>query len=272
MKIIEKSISDIIPYENNPRHNDDAVIYVQRSIAQFGFRVPIVIDKDNVIVAGHTRLKAAAALEMDTVPCIIADDLTPEQIAAYRVVDNQTATFSTWDYEKLERELAGITKIDMSEFELNGNIQINETVSDDNYEISLPEAPKAERGQLYQLGRHYLMCGDSTDPNVIDRLTGDVTADMLLTDPPYNVDYIGCTQEELTMNNDNLSTEDYFAFMTDALTNASNHIKPGAVFYLWYADSQASAIRMACLQAGLDIHQIVMFTSSDIMATRIYLI
>jgi len=116
MEIVEKKVSELIPYENNPRFNDDAVDYVANSIKEFGFKVPIVIDKDNVIVTGHTRLKAAYQLGMETVPCIMADDLTEEQIRAYRVADNKVNEFSNWDYIALEEELVAITGIDMSDF------------------------------------------------------------------------------------------------------------------------------------------------------------
>lgn len=104
MKIIDKAIDEIKPYENNPRNNDEAVDKVAASIKDFGFKVPIIIDSDNVIVAGHTRYKAALKIGCESVPCIVADDLSQEQIKAFRLVDNKTAEYSTWDFEKLEKE------------------------------------------------------------------------------------------------------------------------------------------------------------------------
>ena len=114
MEIINKNLTEIIPYENNPRKNEDAVKYVAESIKQFGFKVPIVIDKDNIIVAGHTRYKAAKKLKLDVVPCIIADDLNEEQIKAFRLADNKTSEKSEWDFELLNDELSEILDIDMS--------------------------------------------------------------------------------------------------------------------------------------------------------------
>lgn len=114
MNIIEMSVDDLIPYENNPRKNDEAVDKVALSISAFGFKVPIVIDKDNVIVTGHTRLKAAKKLGIKTVPCIKADDLTDEQIKAFRLADNKVSEFSEWDEEKLMKELEALGDIDMS--------------------------------------------------------------------------------------------------------------------------------------------------------------
>ena len=117
IKIIYKPTDEIVPYENNPRLNDEAVEPVANSIKQFGFKVPIIIDSSNVIVAGHTRLKAAKQLGMDKVPCIVASDLTEEQIKAFRLADNKVSEFSSWDYEKLEEELANIASINMSVFD-----------------------------------------------------------------------------------------------------------------------------------------------------------
>ena len=115
MKIEYKNIEDVIPYENNPRKNDDAVDYVANSIKEFGFKVPIIVDKGNVVVAGHTRLKAAEKLGLKEVPCIYADDLSEEQIKAFRIADNKVSEFSSWDLDKLDLELEDIT-IDMSDF------------------------------------------------------------------------------------------------------------------------------------------------------------
>lgn len=116
MQIIKKNVNELVPYENNPRHNDDAVEYVANSIEQFGFKVPIIIDKDNVIVAGHTRLKAAKKLGMEYVPCILADDLSDEQVRAFRLADNKVGELAGWDFTKRDEELAKILDIDMSMF------------------------------------------------------------------------------------------------------------------------------------------------------------
>ena len=132
MKIIYKNIEDIIPYENNPRHNENAIDYVANSIKEFGFKVPIIIDKENVVVTGHTRLKASEKLGIKKVPVIMASDLTEEQIKAFRIADNKVAQFSSWDMEKLELELEDIN-IDMCEFgfeDLNMVIEDNEQIDE----------------------------------------------------------------------------------------------------------------------------------------------
>ena len=137
MEIIYKNIDELIPYDNNPRINDEAVEYVKNSIKEFGFKVPVVIDKDNVIIAGHTRIKASKELGIKDIPCIIADDLTEEQVKAFRLVDNKVSEKSTWDYTKLDEELDSILDIDMSVFDFNpSDIDWNdiEEISEETYQ------------------------------------------------------------------------------------------------------------------------------------------
>ena len=121
MEIVYKKVNELVPYENNPRINDEAVEYVKNSIKEFGFKVPIVIDKNNIIIAGHTRLKASLELGLKEVPCIIADDLSEEQIKAFRLADNKVSEKSQWDFSKLDEELDSILDIDMSLFDFNIN-------------------------------------------------------------------------------------------------------------------------------------------------------
>lgn len=187
MNIIEVEIDKIIPYDNNPRNNDDAVNKVALSISAFGFKVPIVIDSNNIIVTGHTRVKAAKKLGMEKAPCILADDLTEEQIRAFRLADNKVAEFSKWDDEKLMQELEELENVDMELYgfdELEAEVEELNIVED---EVVEEVEPRAKIGDIYKLGRHRLICGDSTDVNVIDRLMDGVKADMVFTDPPYNI-------------------------------------------------------------------------------------
>ena len=138
MQIVYKKVNELIPYENNPRSNDEAVEYVKNSIKEFGFKVPIVIDKNNVIIAGHTRLKASLELGLKEVPCIIADDLSEEQIKAFRLADNKVSEKSQWDFSKLDEELDSILDIDMSlfDFDLDNKIDWDnvEDLSEETYD------------------------------------------------------------------------------------------------------------------------------------------
>lgn len=188
MEIIMRGVNDITPYEHNPRKNDDAVDAVAASIKEFGFKVPIVVDKDGIIVAGHTRLKAAKKLGMEQVPCIVADDLTDEQIKAFRLVDNKVAELADWDFSELETELADID-IDMSQFGFDDfDIDANTEIVEDEAPEP-PEEPKAKRGEIYRLGNHRLMCGDSTSREDVAALMDGQWADMVFTDPPYGYEY-----------------------------------------------------------------------------------
>lgn len=169
MEIKEIKLADIKPYENNPRFNDEAVDAVAESIQQFGFKVPIVIDKNGVIVTGHTRYKAAKAMSMDKVPCILADDLTEDQVKAFRIADNKVGEIATWDIEKLEKELLDID-MDMSEFGFDLNVEEEITPIEDDFEEYPEKLTKV--GQLWQLGRHFLKVGDSTEPSDLEDLVG----------------------------------------------------------------------------------------------------
>lgn len=191
MDIVQMKVADVIPYEKNPRKNDEAVKYVMESIKEFGFKVPIVIDKDKIIIAGHTRLKAAKKLKLEEVPCIIADDLTEEQIQAFRLADNKVAEKAEWDFDLLAGELDELVDFDMSIFGFEENVIEEEAeVEEDDFEAELPEEPKAKPGDIYQLGNHRLMCGDSTSIDDIDSLLNGEKAILYLSDPPYGIDVV----------------------------------------------------------------------------------
>ena len=267
MKIIQMPVSDLIPYENNPRINDHAVDAVASSIREFGFKVPIIVDKENVIVAGHTRLKAVLRLGLDTVPVIIADDLTPEQVKAFRLADNKTAEMAYFDIGKLQIELAGIEDIDMAEFgfdlELDTLNLSSESEAEPEYVV--PAEPKSKYGDIYRLENHVLMCGDSTSEVDVGRLLNGAIVDLLLTDPPYNVDYVSKTDETLTMANDAMDDEQYVQFLVEAISNAVEHLKEGASYYIFHADMEGLAVRMAVNESGLRVRQCLIWVKNSIV-------
>ncbi len=173
MEIKRVKLSEIRPYEKNPRRNDSAVDAVAASIKEFGWQQPIVVDKDGVIIAGHTRYKAAKKLKCKEVPVVYADNLTEEQVKAYRLADNKTSELAEWDVDLLSEELLDLQDFDMGQFgfdDFNTYTQEIEEAHEDEYEVSLPEEPKAKIGDIYQLGRHRLMCGDSTNPECVSKL------------------------------------------------------------------------------------------------------
>ncbi len=228
-------IENIIPYINNPRKNDHAVDKVASSIKNFGFKNPIIVDKDNEIIAGHTRLKAAKKLGMKEVPVIRAEDLTEAQVKAFRIADNKTAEFAEWDMELLEIELEGLddlfTGFDFDELdELFQDGEYIETEEDD-FEIEEPENPISKRGDVWLLGRHRLMCGDATKKEDVERLMDGKKADMLFTDPPY-----GMKKEKDGVLNDNLNYDDLLEFNKKWIPLTFDALKENGSWYCWGTD------------------------------------
>lgn len=271
MNIIEKPINEVIPYEKNPRINDNAVPAVMKSIEEFGFKVPIVIDKNGTIVTGHTRLKAAKKLGMKTVPCIVADDLTPEQIKAFRLADNKVAEAAEWDMELLAEELDGIVDIDMSDFnfgDITDSPSSEDMVEDDDENIELPSEPKTRLGDLWTIGRHKLMCGDATSGDVLKRLVGGDKVDMYLTDPPYNVAYEGKTEDKLTIQNDSMEDSAFYQFLVDSFVAADSVMNEGAAFYIWHADSEGYNFRGACRAVEWELRECLIWNKNTMVLGR----
>ena len=237
LKIEYLPISEIKPYSRNPRKNDKAVDVVAKSIKEFGFKNPIILDKGNEIIAGHTRLKAAEKLGLKEVPIIRAEDLTEEQVKAFRIMDNKSSEKSEWDIDLLKEELIELQnsdfRLDLTGFSFKelGGILENE-ITEDIVEVDAYERAKAktkiEQGEIYELGYHRLMCGDSTEKSHVEALMGEQRANMVFTDPPYNVDFKGSVHStgEKSKNskfgaikNDKMSDRDWYVFITKFLKN-----------------------------------------------------
>lgn len=267
-----KPIEELIPYINNPRQNDDAVDAVASSIKNFGFKVPIVIDGSNEIVNGHTRLKAAKKLGLDEVPVIVADDLTPEQIKAFRLADNKVGEIAEWDDSMLLSELEELAELefDMTQFGFDDLDFADETaeIVEDEFDEELPEEPKAKLGDIYKLGRHRLMCGDSTKSEQVATLLGGQQADLLLTDPPYNVAYEGKGKEALTIQNDSKEGGEFHLFLYDAFSAAKENMKAGASFYVWYASSEVINFHSSLEEAGFLVKQELIWNKNSMVLSR----
>lgn len=259
-----KSPLELIPYANNPRKNDAAVDAVASSIREFGFTVPVVVDGDGVVVAGHTRLKAALKLGMDKVPVITRKDMTPQQVRSFRLVDNKVSELAQWDYEALALELE---EIDMDMAQFGFEIEEAQTViEEDNYEPQLPETPRAKRGEVYRLGRHRLMCGDATDAQDVDLLIEGAKVDLIIADPPYNVDYEGGAGKIL---NDNQPEAMFEKFLEALFTQSDKHLKPGGAFYIWHADGASGiSFREACRAVGWKVRQCLVWNKSGFVLGR----
>ena len=214
MKIVNRTINEIIPYKNNAKkHDKKQIANVAESIRQYGFVQPVVIDAEGVIVIGHCRVLAAKKLGLKEVPCVCVDELTPEQVNTLRIVDNKSNE-SEWDIELLAAELP---ELDLSGFEFDFNLP-EEKQTADVIEDAIPEVdenaePVTKLGDIWQLGKHRLMCGDSTDKATVELLMDGKKADMVFTDPPYGIDYSGGrtqvvnTKDYGKLKNDNLQGE-----------------------------------------------------------------
>ncbi len=279
MQITNMKLSEIHPYEKNPRFNDEAVDAVAKSIREFGWRSPIVVDKEHVIVCGHTRFKAAQKLGLAEVPVHIAADLTPEQIQAYRIADNKTAEIAEWNYDLLPLEIRelqdadfdlSLLGFDTDELDrlLNGT-DADTVASGETEPDAVPDVPEeaaSRRGEVYRLGDHLLLCGDATKPEDIARLTGDDKANLYLVDPPYNVALTG--SNGLTIQNDNMADGKFRDFLTAAFRCASDSIEPGASFYVFHSDSESSNFRLAARDAGLEVHETLYWVKNSFVLGR----
>lgn len=274
MKIINKPLQWLRPYENNPRNNDKAVDPVANSIKQFGFKVPIVATKEGEIINGHTRYKAAKSLGLETVPVIIADDLSEEQIKAFRLADNKTGELAEWNVELLYGELDELDGFDMTlfgfediDFSLD-DFEEDEKETGEEVDIDSEEKPKVEYGDIFQLGRHRLMCGDSTSAEDMERLIDGAVIDLYVTDPPYNVAYQGGTDEAMTIMNDSMDDVSFRQFLRDAFAVANNHLKPGGSFYIWHAGLEGLNFMLAVKETGWLLKQIIIWVKNTIALGR----
>lgn len=273
------AIDEIKIYENNPRKNDQAVEGVKKSIKEFGFKVPMIITSDKVIIAGHTRLKAAQQLGYKEVPCVIADDLTEDQIRAFRIADNKTAETAEWDFELLKAELEGLedmfTGFDEAETQEMFGEEVE--VEEDDYEIELPSEPRAKLGDIYKLGNHRLMCGDSTQQDDVDKLMAKTVVDLVVTDPPYNVDYgskaqainqYGYNFSDRHIKNDYMPEYQFIEFLDKSFKNMSKYLKPGGVFYIWHASTTIFEFETALRYNNLKTRQQLIWNKNAIVLSR----
>ncbi len=267
IQIITINIDDVNEYENNPRLNDAAVDAVAASIKEFGFKVPIIIDSNNVIVAGHTRVKACRKLGITEIPAVIADDLTEDQINAFRLADNKTHELALWDDKKLLEELEKIS-LDMLQFgfeDLEDLLEEDVFEDDFNEEELYSENPYAKRGDIFVLGKHKVMCGDSTLDSDVKALLGEEIIDMIFTDPPYNVDYEGTAGK---IQNDKQEDGEFYDFLFKAFTNMFNYVKPGGSIYVCHADTEGYNFRKSYREAGFKLAQVLIWVKNSLVLGR----
>ena len=271
------------PAEYNPRvqlkPGDEEWEKLKRSIQKLGFADPVVVNKDMTIIGGHQRVNVAASLGYTEVPCSVVD-LNKDDEKALNVALNKIT--GRTDNEKLALLLQGlsiggydatVTGYSQKECDaLISGLKLAVSASDDGYDVEEKldaiKTPYVKSGQVYQLGKHRVMCGDSTKIADVEKLMGGVQADLLLTDPPYGVSYVGKTKDALEIENDRQQDDDMISFLTDAFRAADFVMKPGAVFYIWHADSKAYVFRMACQMADWTVRQVLIWVKNSMVLGR----
>ena len=269
LKIEYLPISDLRPYANNPRDNEDAIGYVAASISRFGFINPVVVTMDGEVLAGHTRIKSALALGETEVP-VVRVDLTADEARAYRLADNKVGEHAKWIADMLaqEADLLKDSGIDLSAFgfdtdalaDLLTPVPDMDGLAAETDTSSIPA--RTQTGDVWRLGNHVLMCGDSTSEADVARLMGGEKADCLVTDPPYNVAIVGGTADKLTIENDDMDEDAFRLFLTRAFKAAADALKPGAAGYVWHSEMHKLAFLRAVSDAGLDMKQTLIWVKN----------
>ena len=271
-------VSSLIPYARNSRtHSEEQVTQIAASIREFGFTNPVLIDSSGTIIAGHGRVMAAKKVGLSEVPCLRLQHLSPSQIRAYVIADNKLALNAGWDDEMLKAELLTLQEegfnTDLTGFsddELNAllNSEIIEGQTDPDEVPEPPVDPITKLGDLWILGNHKLLCGDSTSIDSVNRLMDGDQANLLLTDPPYNVAYTGKTKDALTIENDSMNNESFRQFLRDVYSTANSVMKDGAVFYIWHADSEGFNFRAAAFDVEWKVRQCLIWNKNSLVMGR----
>jgi site-specific DNA-methyltransferase (adenine-specific) len=280
MQSEEIATDELLPYARNSRtHSAEQVAQIAASIKEFGFTNPVLVDADNSIIAGHGRVMAARRLSLKAVPCIRLTHLTEAQKRAYVIADNKLALNAGWDDEMLALEIKDLQEEDFdisllgfedAELEkiMAAVAEEVQGLTDEDAVPETPEEPATKPGDIYQLGKHRLMCGDATRIDELERLCNGQMVDMWLTDPPYNVAYEGKTKDALTIRNDKMENDQFRQFLRDSYVAADAVMKPGAVFYIWHADSEGYNFRGAAYDANWKIRQCLIWKKSTMVMGR----
>lgn len=256
------SIDKLVPYVNNARtHSAEQITKLRSSLREFGFVNPIIIDRDFNVIAGHGRLMAAKEEGINEVPCVFADFLTDAQKKAYILADNRMAMDAGWDEELLKIEMEelqnlgydlGYTGFDEKELADLFGIDDKE-VKDDEFDLTaaLEKASFVERGDVWFVGKHKLMCGDATSSEDVAKIMEDKKANLILTDPPYNVAFK--SSDGLTIQNDSMKNNDFYEFLFSSFKNMAEHLENGGAAYIFHADTEGLNFRKAFIDAGFHL-------------------
>lgn len=292
--------AELKAYGRNARtHEPEQVAQIVKSIERLGFANPVLVDEKNEIIAGHGRTLAALELGLESVPVVVLRGLTATEKKALRLADNQIALTSGWDVDLLASEIAaihsededfGLDTLGFSDEEIDGYLAHAESlISSESFagggeagehdgfqggeviDVEPPEPPKnptTRPGDVWLLGEHRLLCGDSTKADGIAKLMAGEKVDLYLTDPPYNVAYVGGTDEKLTIQNDSMSDSDFRQFLVNAFTRANAVMKPGASFYIWHAGVDGYNFCGACRDIDWQVRQCLIWAKNSLVIGR----
>ena len=277
-KVERWPLERLVPYAKNSRtHSEEQVAQIAASIREWGWTTPILVDEAGSIIAGHGRLQAARRLQMTEVPVVVASGWSEAQKRAYVIADNKLALNAGWDNELLSLELGELGDLGF-DLELTGfsdeeikalmPVQGTDGLTDPDDAPAVQENHVTVPGDVWVMGKHRLLCGDSTSVDDLTKLTGGQLVDMWLTDPPYNVAYEGKTKDALKIKNDEMGDDQFRQFLRDAYTAADMVMKPGSVFYIWHADSEGYNFRGAAKDAGWTVRQCLIWKKSSLVLGR----
>lgn len=282
MKIENIYIKKIIPYEKNPRKNERAAEIVAKSIQEFGFRVPIIIDKDNVVIAGHTRLKAAKKLDITMIPCIRAEDLTEEQVKAFRIMDNKSHEYSGWDWDLLKEEFEGMESLEFTGF----TEAERDKVLDQSDEFTIGKKDpkyKIKIGDIFLLDKHRIICGDAKEQETYTKLLPEGTdIQVIFTDPPYGVSYQGMTNQGRRspkrgndkkwdmIEGDDLRGEELYELIKETCININQHLIKNGSIYMFHASANQIIFEKALYAAGFEVKQQLIWNKHHVLGRAHY--
>jgi site-specific DNA-methyltransferase (adenine-specific) len=269
MNIKSVDIAQVKTNPNNPRIiKDDKYAKLVESIRTFPKMLeirPIVVNADMIVLGGNMRLRACKEAGLKKIPVIMADDLTPEQQREFIIKDN--VGFGEWDFEMLsnEWEFEELDKwgLDVPEYKSE-----EAEAQEDDYDIPDEITTDIVLGDLFEMGQHRLLCGDSTNTDEYEKLFNGHLADLVVTDPPYNVEYVGKTKQSLTIQNDKQSDSEFYQFLYDFYTALGAYTKAGGAWYVWHADSEGANFRLAMKNAGIEVRQCLIWVKNTLVMGR----
>lgn len=287
MNITDVKIDDITPYHDNPRVNTDAINVVKKSLSEFGFQQPLVLDKDNVIIVGHTRFAAAKELGFENVPCYVADNLSEDKIKAYRIMDNKSAEYASWNYGLLTKEITdllendydleftGFTDVELEDmgFDMNLESFVEEPQSEEDVIPEMTEDPPISKmGDVWILGNHRLLCGDSTSVDDVEKLMNKERADMIFTDPPWNVNYgedtAGGKYKDRKILNDHMEEDEWADFVMGFCSCLKLASKGGCMTYLVMSAQEWAVVDKTLRDSGFHWSSTIIWAKDALVISR----